>query len=387
MKKYIDILHIYSGTSGASGLYLNEIYSALNKKYKQEVIVSYNYPFNYGKKWFYRFTDISSLDLEILKIQKIRYIVRFLELITTLLKIYFLLLFNNIKYVNYNLTTDLFIEYIFLKFLKFNKKLKIIITCHDVLPFGTDNPIILEKKIKHKKRFFKLADYLIIHNMNSKKDLRKYYNIKDEKLLNFPFPLMDLNKLKEEKSGLKLDIIEKKFTVGMFGHFRKEKGLNILINAWNEFYGKKKDVQLIIAGNIPPNLDYDFSSIENKSTYILKNFIDDSLLKKLIGICDVVILPYERGTNSGLPSSILTNNTLLLASHIPMFVNNELIDNKFLFESKNSFDLVKKLEWIYLSENKLINELKFKNNTLINDYYENFYRTINSKFDSIMNIN
>ena len=75
MKKQIDILHIYAGTSGAAGLYLDEIHLALNEKYKQEVVVSYNYPFNYGKKWFYRFSDISSIGLKALKIRKIRYIV------------------------------------------------------------------------------------------------------------------------------------------------------------------------------------------------------------------------------------------------------------------------------------------------------------------------
>jgi hypothetical protein len=33
MKKQIDILHIYAGTSAAAGLYLDEIHLALNEKY------------------------------------------------------------------------------------------------------------------------------------------------------------------------------------------------------------------------------------------------------------------------------------------------------------------------------------------------------------------
>ena len=58
MKK-IDILHIYPGTSGSSGLYTHEIFKSLEKHYHQEIIVSYNFPFSYGKKIYYRFTDLA----------------------------------------------------------------------------------------------------------------------------------------------------------------------------------------------------------------------------------------------------------------------------------------------------------------------------------------
>ena len=43
MKKQIAILHIYAGTSGAAGIYLDEIHLALGEKYKQEVVVSFDY--------------------------------------------------------------------------------------------------------------------------------------------------------------------------------------------------------------------------------------------------------------------------------------------------------------------------------------------------------
>jgi hypothetical protein len=44
------IYHIYWGTSGNSGLYLDEIYQILKKGgYNQKIYVNYYYPFGYGE--------------------------------------------------------------------------------------------------------------------------------------------------------------------------------------------------------------------------------------------------------------------------------------------------------------------------------------------------
>ena len=61
MRNKIDIVHIYYGTQGASGLYIDEIYCSLkNQGFTQEIFVSYYYPFPYGKRIFYKFTDLAS---------------------------------------------------------------------------------------------------------------------------------------------------------------------------------------------------------------------------------------------------------------------------------------------------------------------------------------
>ncbi|GHV04230.1 hypothetical protein FACS189416_2110 [Bacteroidia bacterium] len=80
MKKY-NIFHIYYGTQGNGGLYLDEIYSALNfAGFKQKVFVSYYYPFNYGEKVFFRKTDLMAGG----KKTKWRLILRYFELIKAL---------------------------------------------------------------------------------------------------------------------------------------------------------------------------------------------------------------------------------------------------------------------------------------------------------------
>lgn len=385
MKNKIDILHIYAGTSGAAGLYLHEIYLALKNRFEQEVIVSFNYPFSYGKKWFYKNTDLSKLTFNILQNVKIRYMLRFVELIVTLLKTYRLIRKRNVKVVNYSLTTDLLIELLFLRSIKNLRNRILIITCHDVLPFGSEEEKALLKKIEKKKKFFNLANYLLVHNKNSKDDLQKYFNISDNRIVMVPFPVMDLNKLNldENRSDLKLDNVN--FRVGMFGHFRQEKGLDLLIDAWNEIYDSTKDMQLIIAGNIPYNLNYDFNKIENKSSLVIKHYIDDSLLCQLIRKCDVVVMPYFRGTNSGIPSTIISNKSLVVASDIPMFLNNELINETFLFKSGDSYELANKLKMLNGMNEDELRKHHEVNDDLLFKYFRKFELQLNTMFEIIIN--
>ena len=56
------IYHIYWGTSGNSGLYLDEIYQILKKGgYNQKIYVNYYYPFGYGEKIFFNLNSATLL--------------------------------------------------------------------------------------------------------------------------------------------------------------------------------------------------------------------------------------------------------------------------------------------------------------------------------------
>ena len=83
MKKKIDILHMYPGTSGSSGLYTHEIFRTLERHYNQEIIVSYNFPFSYGKRIYYRFTDLARPNF-FHRNNLLRLAIRYFELLYTL---------------------------------------------------------------------------------------------------------------------------------------------------------------------------------------------------------------------------------------------------------------------------------------------------------------
>ena len=114
MTKRKDIIHIYAGTSGSAGLYIDEIFKALKNNFTQTAIVSYNFPFNYGKKVFYRFSDLSTKNFTH-KIDKLRLTIRYFELLYALIYSLKYIIINKPKIINYSLTTQINLEYFFSK--------------------------------------------------------------------------------------------------------------------------------------------------------------------------------------------------------------------------------------------------------------------------------
>lgn len=367
-KNNLDVIHIYAGTSGSAGTYLNSIYNSLQLVLNQDVFVSYYYPFDYGRKIFYRFSDLSSPYGFVKKHKKLRYIIRYIELILSLTHILFFSFINRVKVANYNLTSDLNVEYLFLILLKL-LKIKVAITCHDVIPFGLNNSN-MNQKIRKKKRFFNIADYLLVHNENSRAELCSIYDLDANKILMFPFPLMDLKDLpiiSENVSSVFKTKNNSMFRVGMVGHFREEKGLDILLKAWDLFYSPTKEAELLLVGNFPNGID-DCKIDISKNIHVFDQFVDDSTYVSVISNCDLIVLPYKKGTNSGIPSSVISLNTLLVASDIGMFKNNILIKDFYLFHSEDVVDLKNKIEYLFLLDEVYRNQLVDENAKLLRNY-------------------
>lgn len=369
----MDILHIYPGTSGSAGTYIHEIYKALIKNFKQEVIVSYFYPFSYGKKIFYRYSDLSKPNF-LHKINKIRLIVRYFELFFNLLYVFIFIKIKKPKLVNYSLTTQINLERIFLKLVKKFTKSKLYITVHDAIPFET-NYSNFEKSVEKRKFFFDLADKLIIHNKNSYYDLINYYKIEKNKIIEFPFPIMDIKDMNylNQIDNVSARLVNSKYIFSFVGHLRKEKGIEILLEAWVKFNSDSdlaKESILVVAGNIPKGFNYNFENIHN--LIVIDRFLNDLEYKNLIKKSYCVILPYIRGTNSGIPSTVLSLKTTLITSDIEMFINNPIIDKKYIFKSGDANSLKT------IIENSISNNYDYK---LFDEYIKSFEKNINLVFN------
>lgn len=384
----IDICHVYPITSGTAGTYINSIYNALKSNFKQEIFVNYYYKFDYGKKIFYRYSDLSANIAFFKKHNSIRRVLRFFELVCGLLYIFIYIKRNKVKILNYSLNSDLTIEYIFLKAIKQITKTKIAITCHDVLPFGVNLENIKEsRKFKKKKSFFNIAHFLIVHNSNSIEELERYYGIKGKHVILSPFPVMDIKPFYQENS-LPHDIINilsgKEFIVSMIGYFRKEKGLNVLLKGWNIFSKNISNVQLILAGHFP-----DKSIIKdtphNGTIYFHDGFLEDGAYTELIKKSDVIVMPYLRGTNSGIPSSILSMDTIVITSDINMFKTNPLISEDLMFESNNAQQLAAILQMLYKNSDNIKERIKESNKVKLEKYESDFKRELIASYNTLLN--
>lgn len=329
------IYHIYWGTAGNSGLYLDEIYQVLNNsRYKQKVFVSYYYPFNYGEKIFFKYTNMENTKFK-----------GFLRRILQLIEIFFAfsyILISSIKdkplIVNYSLigSTHIFILW-FLKLIKKITKCNLIITCHDVLPFA--NSVISNKKeMKNRTGVFNYADYLLVHNKNSIRDLKEHFKINEIKILIHSFPLMDLSKLYDINSN-----IDKKYDFLFIGHLRKEKGVEFLLNSWSDFHKECPNAKLCISGNASPIIDkinVIKDRLESENVEFHLNFISDIDYFTFVNSSRFVILPYVSGTNSGIISTVLSIGANVITSDIPMFRNNSFLSDDDMFISNNKDSLI-----------------------------------------------
>jgi len=331
------IYHIFWGTAGNAGLYMNEIYECLESAgIKQEVFVNTYYPFNYGHKVFFRLTEMGHGK----KLGKLRNPVRLIELIGALTRIYFSILWHKPQIVNYSLIGVFSPVVLFLKLIKKTTKSKLIITCHDVMPF-TNTIQTVSKQEKMRKECFHLADYLLVHNQNSANELQESFGINPEKIVKHPFPIMDMNKIYTSRGSE-----SKRYDFLFIGHLRKEKGIEVLLEAWKLFHPRHPEATLCIAGTLPFGLDT--SRYEGLNITFILHFLSDEEYFTLPRQSNYIILPYTSGTNSGVVSTLITTKGVrLITSDLSMFTSNPLLNKEYMFESGNCQALAKKMEQVY----------------------------------------
>ena len=334
------IYHIYWGTAGNAGLYLDEIYQALNDAgYRQKAFVSYYYPFDYGEKVFFKRTEMEHCNYQGFA----RNVIQALELVYALFAIWLNAKKDQPQIINYSyVSRGNIIIFLFLKMLKRIKNSRLVITCHDVIPI-TNSEMEFKKEMTIKNKIYSLADYYIIHTENSKKELLQYFNVLEMRVLIHPFPLMDLSKL-DRRQGAENNATE--FDFLFIGHMRPEKGIDILFNAWLKYHKLFPASKLCIAGN--PNY---YQSFLNKNKDVCREsnitlrlgFIKDGDYISIVKSARCVIFPYTGGTNSGVISTVVSLNRDVITSDIGMFVDSAFVPDFNMFKSGDSDSLCEKM--------------------------------------------
>jgi glycosyltransferase involved in cell wall biosynthesis len=336
------IYHIYWGTAGSAGLYLDEIYQTLAQNgYRQKAFVSYYYPFDYGEKVFFKRTEIEHTRYK----GAVRKLLMGFELVVAFSKVFISSIKDKPKVINYSyVSVGSSIICFFLRLIKKFNRSKLVITCHDVVP-NVHNEKRFKEEMKIKTKIYDLADYYLVHNPSSVDDLKRLFGIDKEKTVSHLFPIMDLSKIDNDVNPK-----ENKYDFLFIGHMRKEKGVDILIDTWLEFHKKNEQAKLCLAGNPAYYKDYIDSKKEQckESNIDLKlGFVKDDEYIRLVKESKCVVFPYTSGTNSGVISTVLSLGCDVIASNVSMFANNPLIDRDCLFEAGNKDALLAKLNAYY----------------------------------------
>ncbi|MBQ9204156.1 MAG: glycosyltransferase family 4 protein [Prevotella sp.] len=361
------IYHIYWGTAGNAGLYLDEIYQTLQTAgFQQEAFVNHYYPFDYGHKVFFKWTEMGHGK----KLGALRNPIRYIELLYALTVIYIHIFRHKPEIVNYSLIGVFAPVLFFLKLIKKTTRCKLILTCHDVMPF--ENTVqSVTKQEQMRKEGFDLADYLLVHNQNSANELKKSFHIQPEKIRCHPFPIMDMRKIYHQQSAA-----QKKYDFLFMGHLRKEKGIQILLEAWQLFHHNHPDATLCIAGFAP--FGFDKSKYSGLNINFILQFLSDEEYFELGNTAHCVILPYTKGTNSGVVSTLITLNGNIITSDLDMFRSNSLLSPELMFENGKPQSLQEKMELVYAHKS-----LSSNNERNIKDYRNIFHQEVKRLYSSL----
>jgi len=210
---------------------------------------------------------------------------------------------------------------------------------------------------------------ILVHSEKIKEELPLHINRKKI----FILPHVNYNHL--AKNTVNNKKINNKFTILFFGRILKYKGLQYLIEAFKKLDEDK--YELIIAGE--GLIDF---FIAQKNIKIINKFIEDEEIPSLFINSDIVVLPYESASQSGVIYLSLAFNKPVIVSDVGSFA--EVIKNNvngIIIKSKSVFELLEAIKCISNNDyyKKLVYNIKCNNEENLNNVQvtlKNIYESI-----------
>jgi glycosyltransferase involved in cell wall biosynthesis len=233
---------------------------------------------------------------------------------------------------------------------------KIVLTVHDLLPHDTGEA--------YKQTFrdlYRTVDGVICHSDNIRTRLQAEFSVPEEKIAVIPHGpfFYDLPATASEQTLRSFNLEPGRLLVLWQGIIFPYKGIDLLLNAWQQVEAVNDNACLLIVGTGAPELleqiRQQISHLGLKRVQLHLRFISTEELVALYRAADIVVYPYRAITTSGALATGLALNKAIVASNLPVF-RELLIDreNALLVDPQNSSELARAL--IELSQNRQFRE-------------------------------
>lgn len=330
---------------GGIAHYTGAMYQALNEKYDVEMI---SYQLQYPKFLFKK--EQKDFQNKLFQIKDAKFIINTINPLSWM---------KSVKYIK-KINPDLVIIqwwhpyfspcYWFVALLL--SKIKKIFICHNVFPhesFPFDR--YLTKCVLTK------GDGFVVQSSKDLEDLKSI--MKEPKVKNAVHPTYNMFKFKDidkrtARLGLKLEKQEK--VILFFGFVREYKGLKHLIKAMPKVRETYQDIKLLIVGEFGSD-KADYIDLINKNQVkdclkIYDGYIPDIEVQQYFVAADIVVLPYESATQSGIVQMAYGFEKPVIATEVgglpEVVVNNK---TGYIVRPQDSEELAKAIIKFY-SENK-----------------------------------
>lgn len=180
------------------------------------------------------------------------------------------------------------------------KKSRLLFACHNVFPHER---FLLDYRLT--KAALKQADYYIVHSRQDEQDLLTLKpNALHRKTVLPTFNVFKIQNLSKTAARRNLELPEDKHILLFFGLVREYKGLKYLLRAMPEVIEKLPDTKLLVVGEFGEDKDSYLQLINEQEIEsfvdIYDGYIPDKEVEKFFAACDIVVLPYESATQSGI---------------------------------------------------------------------------------------
>jgi len=310
------IWHIYYGTRGTAGAYVDRLQkAALNSGFNSSAFVSSKYRFKTPGifKFFFPVTDrTEKRNLFIIAL-------RYLELVIGYKMLFFGAIFIR-PIVNLNLIDDLDLTFYFFRLLKVFG-LKVVITCHDVMSHH-------KGLTRQRALMFDSADKLIVHSSYAVNILSGIVGEKNrKKIVRYPFPSSPyeeiLSPAKMTAAGKRMtDIIGRSGDYFLFiGIIRKSKGIETIAEAW-EMSKAKSTNTLVVAGKWSSQAVHLKETIKALPNCVfIDKYLDDEAFIYLIKNAKFVVLPYKDYAHSAVLFACAHNNGAVICRELAVLID------------------------------------------------------------------
>jgi glycosyltransferase involved in cell wall biosynthesis len=197
---------------------------------------------------------------------------------------------------------------------------KIILTVHDLVPHDTG-----EAHKQTCKDLYQMVDGIICHSDNVKTRLGAEFAVPEEKITVIPHGpfFYDLPATETNQTLQSFDLEPGKLLVLWQGIIFPYKGIDLLLNAWQQVEAHNDDARLLIVGTGAPEfaeqIRDQISRLSLRHATLHLRFISTEELVALYRAADVVVYPYRAITTSGALATGLALGKAIIASNLPVF--------------------------------------------------------------------
>jgi len=197
---------------------------------------------------------------------------------------------------------------------------EIVLTVHDLLPHDTGET--------HKQTFhdlYHLVDGIICHSDSIRTRLQAEFSVPEEKIFVIPHGpfFYDLLATAPEETLRNFDLERGKLLVLWQGIIFPYKGIDLLLDAWQQVEANNVDACLLIVGTGAPEfaeqIREQISRLGLKHVKLHLRFISTEELVALYRAADIVVYPYRAITTSGALATGLALGKTIIATDLTVF--------------------------------------------------------------------